>query len=473
MKSLKRFLSFNNIIAIILPFFAIAIISTVLDMNIKSLLIFAVIFGSLLSTFIIAYPSLVLYFLLASTYIGVNLWSRDNLGVNTTDIFFPLFLLYYLVTIKNDNYKPLKELYKEQYYIILSYFVFILICIVSFSINIISIQAFYKIQSFWYLYRAIQLFVFFIFFFTYKKDNLHDSTWKMMNYIYFFQMFLIVFQYYIFNIVDDTGEKVQFGTLPSHHSVIAMYSVTMIPFLINEFYIANNYTKKTIYLLATMFSSYIIFLSESRSVLLGVLVSVLIFAMFSIRFNKKTFYLFMLLGCLAIIAWHLPVTKKVYEETFTHTTSTGIDISTYSRLFIWKGAWGSFQDASLGQKIFGQGIGLFSEIEFRNVVWSGGKGSTGAHNNLLHILVEVGILGLVFVIIHFVVILFFLFKKNILLSKLFAYATIALLVSGVTQETFWFQRAFGSFWLFYIILLALIFQEKNTNISHINTVYKI
>ena len=95
------------------------------------------------------------------------------------------------------------------------------------------------------------------------------------------------------------------------------------------------------------------------------------------------------------------------------------------------------------------------------MIWGSSKAASGAHNNLLHVLCEIGIFGLIIYILFFYNVLKGLYRYfNNPLSKAYFFLTIALLASGITQETFWFQKAFGSFWLFYMLFLAIILQNN-------------
>jgi O-antigen ligase len=132
-------------------------------------------------------------------------------------------------------------------------------------------------------------------------------------------------------------------------------------------------------------------------------------------------------------------------------------MSSFGRLLIWKGSVEHFLKAPITEKLIGCGPGTFKTIPFSFFVFDR-KGSSGAHNNFLHVLIETGIIGFVLFVYFFSVALYSLFKhsKTDPLAGLFFYGTIALLGSGFSQETFWMQFVFGNLWLFHTVLLGLI-----------------
>lgn len=249
------------------------------------------------------------------------------------------------------------------------------------------------------------------------------------------------------------------GTAVSHHSVIAMIMIVCLPFVVNEF-VKTESVRYRVFLCAMGLGIVnVIVASGSRSGLLALLIGIVIFILTSIKWKKEYFLSLLIIFIASGVVYEFTPLKAVMSKTFE--SSGQIDKSSYSRLLIWLGAIEAHHKAPLINKIFGLGIGLYGKIRYSFVIWSGHKGASGAHNNILHVLCETGIVGLLFFVYHWVVLLWRLYLEKSFLARSFLYLTIGLLVSGMMQETFWFQSAFGSFWAFYICAFVLVVCESH------------
>lgn len=454
LKSVNRHLLVTLVFLVLFPFCAQLIIEG------KSLLVIGLPLVALLFVAAFAFKNGFYYFFLVSPFIGLIFWERENLLLYLTDLLFPLFCCFWLLSsFGKDKVTKFKKFSKVERHLLYSLLMLFIGSVLSLLINAVGKSGIDILTSIVFLIRILQL-IAIIYFLLGSRDSLvvRRNSIVVICIAMATQLPIIIFQYIFFYVGVEGNDIHQLGTMPSHHSVIAMVAVTVIPLFLYFYNSKMQVLKKMILLMLIGVLLYLVFLSETRSLMLGIALAFVFYSIFSVRLSKQTLYYASALVVFAIIFWYLPVTQKLIAETFTTTESSGIDSSSYSRLFIWKGAWESIVKASFLQKLFGQGIAFYPTIEYDFVIWGGGRSATGAHNNFLHVLAETGIWGLMAWAYHFGVILYFSFRKGAkkLVRSSFGLVTLALLFSGIGQETFWFQSAFGSFWFLYAIVLALI-----------------
>ena len=143
------------------------------------------------------------------------------------------------------------------------------------------------------------------------------------------------------------------------------------------------------------------------------------------------------------------------------------DLSLFGRVLIWTGIIDYLQQ-NFNALITGAGLGGFSRAIYGYVPMM--ITATGAHNNYLHLIVESGIAGFA----AFLYIIFVLLKR----SLTFAYNKMrkdralfygyfcglcALLLTGLTQETFSVQAAQYNFLGFFILATSVIFANPAGN----------
>jgi hypothetical protein len=311
-----------------------------------------------------------------------------------------------------------------------------------------------------FLQRLFSLFFVHILLIMIFRPTYFNSLEKLILILLFIQIPIILIQYFT-GLGNDGGEMSQFAVLPDHHSVIAMIAVSALPYLLYKSYNGKTLFIRMMYVMAALFYGYMVFLSETRSVIFGIAVTSVVFLISRFRFNRKSVLIIIAFVVISRLVWSFPVTQKLITETFQANTGLGIDLSTLSRFYIWKGAWGAFLNGSIAEKLFGHGIGLYGTIIYDSVIWEGSKGSLGAHNNFLP---ETGILGFIFFISYFSVVILFFFRKygTYFLGSAFGYATLVLVISGIAQETFWFQNAFGYYWVIHTVFMFMVIYKLET-----------
>lgn len=403
---------------------------------------------------------------LISLFIGVKSYGITTFGnIMLSDLLFPGFL--FSLFIKNeitqsDIYSPIFA----SLLIFCSFAIFSGICGIPFMLDYPGGGQFGEVKTKYiavlYIFRFIQLPAVYLFVIDEMKRN--DFVKNTLLICILFQMFVTFLQIFVFS--DSSGDTELnthiSGTLDKHHMFIALYMMTCIPLLLDNAK-KSEIIPRTFWAFAAFYAVYVIVVCAARSVLLGLMFSFTCFILFNIRLNKKGISLILISLLICLIVYKFTPLPEVINKTLrTSHSNSGLDMSSFSRLFIWKGALNAFVDSSIIHKIIGNGPGSFAGLDLGLVIWKGTTHSSGAHNNFLHLLVETGIVGLVLFLIHFAIIIFQLLKQKTFLPLLFVCTTIGLLVSGLPQETFWMQK---NYWMFYAAILGCVVCEKRKNNS--------
>jgi O-antigen ligase len=259
------------------------------------------------------------------------------------------------------------------------------------------------------------------------------------------------------------------GTLTAHHGYLG--TMLIIPFFLSLYKLYDSLKTKchkltsVYYGIASVLILYMIFGTGCRSSLVGLSASLFLFIInFILKKDlKKVLTVLVLFTILIFISIKFTPAANIIDKTFHSSETNGnIDISSLSRLLIWKYTLLNFIQFPLITKIIGIGMGTFAFLEQHFVLWAGSSKFSGAHLNVLHILVETGILGLAcFLMMFLYKIISLYYLRYYRLAQMTILMTLALLFSGVSQETFWFQSSFGTIYLFYITILTFVFKQLN------------
>ncbi len=418
------------------------------------------VFGTL---FVIVFiPRLIPFFFLASNFYGGFLLDKGFIAVTLTDIAFLIVLLgYWGGGVNQDGERVFQNVsaQKIQKFLI----IFFLCALFSFLFNVVNFEGVFIYFSLWYLIKLCQLFIIFRIFSIqfFSKEDI-ERVLSLCIILSLFQLPIILIQTRYSNPSSNYDMGGVSGTFTYHPSMIALCMIIPMAFSMYRFFSSNRLFYKVLYACAGFISLYILFASASRSAIFGIAISVLFAIVISFRFKTKIILNLSIVAIALVFLYNFLPLKDIVNATL-HSQDTGtLDLSSYSRFYIWYGAYLHFLKVGILQKLFGIGIGTFSSIPYEFVIWGIAKSATGAHNNFLHVLLEIGIVGFISFILLFFFILKELYKYSTnMLCRMFFFLTIALLASGLTQETFWFQKAFGSFWLYYIFLLAIVLQSNN------------
>lgn len=405
-------------------------------------------------------PESIPYIFIATNFYGGFVFERINIAVTITDIFFCIVIFAYFASLrKNNSIEVVHEKNPPVLYLLILFFISSLL---SFSLNISTFENKFVYFSIWYLIKCAQLpFVFFVFMHCHITKLQIERFITLCLILSLLQLPVVLFQYY--NVRGDafgisrTGIH---GTLTYHHTLLGTFM--LIPLFLSLYRLLKENTRsgKIVYICMTISFMIIIIFSGSRSALLGIVFSAVLFFFSHFKFKKKIIiYITVFLLSMTALYFLTPL-KSLVTLTFQSKETKFLDISSASRFLIWAGAIKHFLSSDMLHKLFGIGIGAFQTIQYDFVFWGSSRSASGAHNNFIHILLEIGIIGLIIYSALFYTIL----KKLYIhfsnpLSKVFFFLTLALLASSITQETFWFQKSFGSLWLFYMFFVAIVFQS--------------
>jgi O-antigen ligase len=411
---------------------------------------------------LVFYPRLFIICFLGSFFFDNNVfvfyYHFGTIFMNLQDILALLFIAgysakYLFNTGKNKKIMSLPYSYKTSWTIRLL-ILFFFTSLVSLVINVYTFSEIDTLRSIAYLFHLLELIVVFVII---TKEVSFASKDFFINWIIVFSLAesLIVGYQFFSALLHGFYYFRDVSGLYGHHCQIGNMMTISIACAIYKMFNTHLLGKKIAYLSLSFLFCWAIICSGSRSNLLGIICSVGLLILSKFRFNKRY-----VLGVLSLAIFSLFLIifspfKHLTDFTFK-SAATGIDISSYQRIFIWKGALEHFIHAPLFMKLFGLGIGNYSNLHYSFLLETG-KTTSGAHNNFLHVLMETGILGISIFIGFFISTIANLWKngKEDIFAYFYVWVTIALLVSCFTQETFWFQISFGDFWLFYMIGLAL------------------
>jgi hypothetical protein len=155
---------------------------------------------------------------------------------------------------------------------------------------------------------------------------------------------------------------------------------------------------------------------------------------------------------------------------------TKVDPSSVDRILVWVGVLTRLQAESFGELLAGVGPGNFEFamrpfLTLHQIYVRVPTGSiNGAHNNMLHLWIESGLIGLLLtagILIGLLTVFRRIGRSSIAkhrtLTALAFCTTISLIVSSLTQETFYAQPAMGSFFGLFLAFAAVFIQYVLAN----------
>jgi O-antigen ligase len=422
-------------------------------------------FVALITPFLIIYPRLFIVCFIGSFFFENNLfvfsYHYSAIFINLQDVLGMLFVAgysaKYLFKKGARETQPDLPIGRMPSRIVQFLFVFLFFCLISFAANLNSFSGIDAVRSIVYLAHLVELIVVFII--VTRELSFADKDFLVNVIIVFSLGELLIVGYQFFSAwLHGSYYFRDVSGLYEHHCQIGNMLTISIACSVYKMYKSRSMRGKITYIIISFLFCWAIICSGSRSNLVGIMCAVVMLILSKFRFHRR--YILALLGVAVISLFLILFSPFKHLTDFTFKSeAAGIDMSSYQRIFIWKGAWEHFVHAPLFTKLFGVGIGNYSNLKYTFILDTGDKAISGAHNNFLHVLSETGILGGVFFIGVFLSIFFGLWRagKKDTFAFLFRWVTIALLISGMTQETFWFQISFGNFWVYYMIGLGMAF----------------
>lgn len=421
---------------------------------VSSFILVGVVAFGLLLILIYNIPNLVLPVFLTSLFWGNVYFRYEEIGVTISDLFFVVLTVGYLCACL--KYKSaVFQIAKSDRTLIFSFIILILIMMLSIAANSSILPGTY---IFYGAVKSAYMIQYLLAFLMVRSLCLPDkgrSALRLINFLSLLQFPIAIYQ--LFSGVENGSQLNRYvmGTMSYHHGMLGTFMLMPFFLSIGQAWIAE----KRVYqignmVLAAIFLSLVI-LSGARSALLGLFVTSAIFFALNLKWKRSNlkYVIFTLIGVIAV--YYLTPVKLLVQTTYDRGNNV-VDASSLGRLYIWKSAWEFFINSDLFHKIFGSGFGCFFLIPQKYVIFDGLRHSFGAHNNYLNALCETGLVGLVAFFAFFALSLRVLYKRKHPLSKSFFYATIAMLFSGLTQETFWVTVSFHNLWLIYMVLFALV-----------------
>jgi O-antigen ligase len=339
---------------------------------------------------------------------------------------------------------------------------FFVVAILSSLINFQTFSMFDTMRSFSYLFHFLELIL--VFSIILMKTTFRERDWFIGIIIVFSlgELLVVGYQFFLKWLSGTyTGHFRDISGLFAHHNQVGNMMTISISCVIFRLLAAKSMRNKIVYLMLSLLFCWAIICSGARSNLLGIVSAIGVLILSQIKLSKTYFIILMSVLLISISLMLFSPIIQLIDITL-NSSGSGVDMSSYNRLFIWKGAWEQFVKAPFITKVFGIGIGNFTNLHYSFLLETGKKATSGAHNNFLHVLTETGIAGFLTFISFFISAIVLLWKKGKKDTFAFCYiwVTLALLMSGSTQETFWFQPSFGNFWLYYMIVLALALIKK-------------
>lgn len=242
-----------------------------------------------------------------------------------------------------------------------------------------------------------------------------------------------------------------------HYMMLAGYLILMIPLLLivglENKMIA---TKIKVYFVSTALVSCVALIyNGTRGAWVAVFVTFLVYSLFKMKENKKI-AMGILAVCLigGILAVNIPMVK-VRVQSIAHYQSSSDD-----RISLWTSAWHMFQD----YPVLGIGPGNFPVVYASNYILPQAKepNLVHAHNNFIHMLAEMGIIGEIAFVYMFGYILFAMYYRYRLNPQdtwtIAAFIiTISLLTQGLTEYNFGNSNVIRMYWF----MMGLTYAAEN------------
>jgi O-antigen ligase len=426
------------------------------------LYLYALPFLALFLPLFITWPAIAVFGFLTSFFAGFFFVNTPAIGITLADIWTTLLFVVFAGPFLIGTRKKLLFQQTEMA-ILLPLIILFIWSGISILFNMQQYDAKQFAASFWFMIRFCQM----IILFAIAPDIISAVGRKRITHIllvlFAIQIPVSYAQYILTSHLGFLEGRIAVtGTFTSHHSVLGSMMLIGAAICISLFITTKTLMQKMFFGLLTTAMIYVIYISGVRAALLGIIAA--LSAILIIKFRKRPFTLLLATAIAAyatIAFFRSPIGSGIIRKLFFMEDGTP-DLSSISRLFIWEGAWEYFTKMTLWEKFFGVGIGAFQTVRYSFVLWDD-KFISGAHCNFLHVLLETGIVGLAIFLWINIQTLCCLYRKSgsSPLAKTCFYTGVALLASGLVQETFWFQKSMGIIWPFFLFITVLaVYEEK-------------
>lgn len=397
---------------------------------------------------VIARPNLILYGFILSFFISVVIFQRGWMfSVMATDLIFIALVFAFI----SRNRVDFKAVLKEQRNLFMILLLFMLWTIVGYVVNLYSHEFFVNATSVFFIFNIFQLVAIVVLF--------TQSHWKQYRekaiFFYVACVFCEIVAAFGVQILGGAyslfGFKKMTGLLGVHHGLLANVMVLSFGVCTAAYFVLKGRFVKLFSVCVGIACLGTLLLSGSRGSIMGLIIAMPITAVLGYRLKRNTLLLLALSLAVAFVIFWLSPLKEVISMANFQSADTA-DKSAYGRILIWERVYEHALYGPWVQKIFGIGIGTFNTLQFSYHL-EVGTFTTGAHNNLLHAFVETGVVGLMIFSAIFVEIvrrLVVMSRRGNNAARCFLVATLGLLFSCLTQETFWPNPSFARFMLMYM-----------------------
>jgi len=379
------------------------------------------------------------------------------LGVQVADVTFLLLILAFFANKKID----FGVVYGKQRFLFIAFCLFTLWALIGFLVNLHLHTNSENATSLFFVINCVQMCAAIVMFSQPQWENIRNKIFFFFMLCLLGEIAVVIAQMLFPEVgaVETYSQHKRIGGTFGHHGMIGNIMVLSLGVISYVFFESRDKRVKNFSIVMAVLSVATIIISGSRSSMLGIFLAMPVTILLIYRFKLKTLGILVLsAAAMFAVIWFTPVKGIILSTVRSHDTGT-IDISSYGRILIWERVYEHALYAPWVQKIAGIGIGTFTSIKFSYILEKAAF-TTGAHNNFLHAFAETGIVGLII----FLAIFFDIVKRLVLLSRrknniarVFLFSTLVLLFSCFTQETFWFNPAFGRFWLIYMFFYLMIF----------------
>jgi O-antigen ligase len=413
-------------------------------------------------------PNLIPYLFILNFFVPITVFSKGMISAMVIDAVFLLLILAFISNKRNC----LKAALETQRPLLAILCLFMLWAVIGFIYNYYGHALSANVTSAFYIFNVAQLIAAVIIF---SHPDWKERRDKIIIFYIICSFFEIVAALGIeimsgARTVDDFHKLT--GTLGDHHGMLANILILGAGVASCGFFRLRDKSKRYFSIGVCLMCIALLFVSGSRSGLMGVFLSLPAIVFLNYSHKQNAWLMLFLLIPVALIALRVLPLGEMLANMLDFQNTGNPDMSTYGRLLIWERV---YEHAIYGpwiQKIIGIGIGTFYTLPFGYFLM-GSTSAVGAHNNYFHAFVEVGIVGLVIFLAFFIQII----RKLVTVSlckdnaaKCYLMCTLAFLFSGLTQETFWFNPAYGRIWLQYLFCYLILFNfndkyPKNTKVE--------
>lgn len=316
--------------------------------------------------------------------------------------------------------------------------------------------------------RLLTYFFWFVFVYDAASFFSAETLKRVLKWAWLFSLTVCIValvQHYVF------GQNRVSSILEEHHSHLGNYSVVAV--MLGALVMTNKSTGYTFLSFASICIGLLsLIVSETRSDWTGAIVGFAVFG--ALRGVRATLIMLLLVGMVLGSGIANDTIQRTSSMTFEDTAEHGgdekvqadLDVSSVDRVFIWIGVYSLEQESDFWHVLVGYGPGSIFEVLRPYLtlhrMYTAGESINGAHNNFLHVLLEEGVIGFVLLygMLGAIMWNFWKARKRMdsngrLIADVMIAGTLALIVSGFTQETFYSQRSMGNFLGLYMSLAAL------------------